>query len=69
MRISIITACFNYEATLDEAISSINQHTFRDWEHGVIDGASGDETLAVVDRFPDPAARSSPNPTPASTKR
>lgn len=53
LRISIVTACFNSDATLADSIESITSQEFGEWEHLILDGASTDGTLAVIDRFPD----------------
>lgn len=50
MRVSVITACHNRVATIDEAIASVARQTYRDIEHIVVDGGSTDGTLDVVKR-------------------
>jgi glycosyltransferase involved in cell wall biosynthesis len=49
--ISIITTVFNGAATLDGCLQSIDSQTFKNLEHIVIDAASNDSTLAVLDSF------------------
>lgn len=49
MRLSIITAVYNREATIAQAIASVRAQTYPDVEHLVIDGASGDGTLAAIE--------------------
>lgn len=49
MKITIITAVFNRAATIGQAIESVARQTGVDIEHLVIDGASGDGTLAEVE--------------------
>ncbi len=49
--VSIITACYNCEKTIHKAIESLLNQTSRAFEHIVIDGASKDGTLAVVERY------------------
>ena len=48
MRISIITVAFNSAATIADTMRSVAGQTHDDIEHLVIDGASTDDTLAVV---------------------
>jgi glycosyltransferase involved in cell wall biosynthesis len=47
MKISIITATYNSSNTIDDCLKSINSQTIP-VEHIIIDGASSDETLAIV---------------------
>lgn len=53
MRISIITVCFNAGATIRDTIESVRSQTFDDIEYIVVDGGSGDETLAIVAEYAD----------------
>ncbi len=52
MKISIITPVFNGAATLRGCLQSIDNQTFKNVEHIVIDAASTDATLAVVESCP-----------------
>lgn len=52
MKISIITVCFNSAATITDTMQSVATQTHPDIEHIVIDGASTDNTLAIVRAFP-----------------
>lgn len=45
---SVVTVCFNAEATIERALSSLARQDSRDWESVVIDGASTDGTLQAV---------------------
>lgn len=49
MKLSIITAVYNREATIGEAIRSVGGQTYADIEHLIVDGASLDGTLAAVE--------------------
>lgn len=53
MKISIITATYNRADTIRDTIESILSQTYQDWEHVVIDGASKDNTLAILEEFKD----------------
>jgi len=48
MKLSIITAVYNRQATIAQAIASVAAQTHHDVEHLVIDGASTDGTLAAI---------------------
>jgi glycosyltransferase len=50
MKISVVTVCFNSAATLGAALASVREQTHPQVEHLVIDGASRDGTLGVVER-------------------
>jgi len=51
MKISIITAVFNAVDTVEETILSVANQTHSDVEHIIVDGASTDGTLGVVDKY------------------
>ncbi len=53
MKVSIITSCFNREATIRGAIESVLAQDYPDIEYIVVDGASKDNTLAVVNEYKD----------------
>lgn len=48
LKISVITAVFNRVHTIGQALTSVQSQTWPDVEHVVIDGASSDGTLAVL---------------------
>jgi glycosyltransferase involved in cell wall biosynthesis len=50
--ISIITPCFNSQATIRETITSVMNQDFRDWEHIVMDGGSKDDTPKILAEYP-----------------
>lgn len=54
MKISVVTVCFNSEPCIADALRSVDAQTWRNIEHIVVDGASGDKTLQVVASFPQP---------------
>lgn len=57
VKISIITAVYNAEATVGGAIESVAAQRHRNIEHIVVDGASTDGTLAAIDRAAHPRMR------------
>ena len=51
MKISVITATFNSSATLADTLASVVAQTYADVEHIIVDGASTDSTLTVVEHY------------------
>lgn len=51
MKISIITSCFNREATIAEAIRSVMGQDYGDVEYIVVDGASTDGSLKIIENL------------------
>jgi glycosyltransferase involved in cell wall biosynthesis len=52
MRISIITATFNSSAHIADCVKSVHDQTYHDIEHIIVDGASKDNTLDIVNGIP-----------------
>lgn len=50
-RLSIIIATYNAEETLQSALESVINQTFQDWECIIVDGASKDNTLDIVEKY------------------
>lgn len=50
LKISVVTACFNSQATIGEAIATLKRQSWGNVEHVVIDGASKDDTVEVARR-------------------
>lgn len=48
MKISIITATFNSEKTIQDAVESVLRQTYKDIEYLTIDGESKDNTIEIV---------------------
>ncbi len=57
MKISIITASYNSAATIADTLRSVAGQSYRNIEHIVIDGASTDNTLQIVNSVGGPAVR------------
>ncbi len=52
-KFSIITVTYNAEAVLEDTIQSVISQTYRHVEYILIDGASKDGTLSIIDRYKD----------------
>jgi glycosyltransferase involved in cell wall biosynthesis len=50
-KISIITASFRSETTIRDTLESVNQQTYPQIEHIIIDGGSNDRTLDIVKAY------------------
>lgn len=50
-KISIIVATYNSGKTLNEALESVLNQDFQDWECIIVDGASKDQTLEIVEKY------------------
>lgn len=53
MRISIITTCYNRAATIQGAIESVLAQDYDDIEYIVVDGASTDSSMSVINEYRD----------------
>lgn len=51
MKVSIITSCFNREATIGEAIESVLAQDYPDIEYIIVDGASTDHSPEVIKQY------------------
>ncbi len=51
MKVSVITACYNAEATIEDTIRSIAAQTYNNIEYIVVDGASKDYTPAILRKY------------------
>lgn len=57
MRFSIITVCYNSATTIKDTLESIDDQTYKNFEHLVIDGLSTDDTLDILHRNSSPNRR------------
>lgn len=51
MKVSIITATYNSERTIKDTLASVRQQTYKDVEHIIIDGASKDKTITLLNLY------------------
>ncbi len=54
--LSVITATYNDELYIQDAIDSILNQTYRDFEYIIVDGGSKDETLNIINKYEDKIA-------------
>lgn len=50
-KFSIITITYNAEKVLEKTIQSVQKQTYTNYEYILVDGASKDGTLAIVDKY------------------
>lgn len=53
LKVSVITACFNSEKTIEDTILSVLHQTYKNIEYIIIDGASADNTLGIIQKYRD----------------
>ena len=51
MIISIITVCYNSASTIEQTLQSVINQNFSQIEYIIIDGASNDQTLSIIDKY------------------
>lgn len=51
MKVSVITTCFNRAGTIRASIDSLLAQDYDDIEHIIVDGASTDGTMLIVDEY------------------
>jgi glycosyltransferase len=56
MKFSIITATYNSEATIEDALKSVASQSYSNIEHIIIDGGSKDNTLKIIENYKDKIA-------------
>ena len=59
-RLSVLMSAYNHEAWVEEAIQSVLDQSFRDFEFLIVDDGSTDGTVEVIRRFEDPRIRFTP---------
>ena len=52
MKVSIITCTYNSSKTIADTITSVNEQTYNNIEHIIIDGASKDDTIKIINNLP-----------------
>ncbi|NUB93229.1 glycosyltransferase [Haloterrigena sp. SYSU A121-1] len=51
--ISIVTPCYNDDQYIREAIESVRNQSYDNCEHIIVDGGSTDDTIDILDSFPE----------------
>jgi len=51
MKISVITACLNNAATVEETIRSVVEQDYAQIEYIIVDGGSSDDTLKIIEKY------------------
>ena len=49
--ITVITVCFNSAKTIEKTLQSVLSQTYSNYEYLVIDGASNDDTLKILEKY------------------
>lgn len=62
MKVSIITISYNSAETIEDTIKSVVNQNYDDIEYIIVDGASKDQTLEIVDKYKDDIAIISSEP-------
>jgi glycosyltransferase involved in cell wall biosynthesis len=51
MRLSVITICLNEEKKIRKTLESVINQSFKEYEYIVIDGASSDSTMSIINEY------------------
>ena len=52
-KFSVITVCYNAQATIEDTIQSVIAQAYHHVEYIIVDGASKDRTLSIINRYRD----------------
>lgn len=55
--VSIITVCYNAQDTIEVTINSVRRQTYDNYEYIIVDGASTDDTMLIVEQNRDAVTR------------
>ena len=51
MTITVITCTYNAATVLAGTLASVREQSYDDVEHVIVDGASSDDTMAMVEQY------------------
>ena len=51
MKISVLTASYNYENYISETIESVLNQTYKDFEYIIFDDGSTDKSLEIIEKY------------------
>ena len=57
MKFTVITVCKNSEKTVENTVLSVISQSYKDLEYIIVDGASDDNTLNILDKYRDKLAK------------
>ncbi|MEH6836302.1 MULTISPECIES: glycosyltransferase family 2 protein [Falsihalocynthiibacter] len=57
MKISVVTAVYNRRLSIEQAVQSVQDQSFENYEHVIQDGGSMDGTLEIIDAISDSRTR------------
>ena len=50
-KVSVITVCYNAEASIENTLKSVLEQTYKNYEYVIVDGASKDNTLKIIEEY------------------
>ena len=50
-KVTVVTVCFNCEDTIEKTIISVIRQTYSEIEYIIVDGASSDMTMEVINKY------------------
>lgn len=53
MKVSVVTASYNYQDYIKESIQSVLNQTYKDWELIIVDDCSTDNSVQVINSYKD----------------
>lgn len=57
MKISVVTASYNYAEYIEETIQSVLNQTYNDWEMIIVDDGSSDNSIEVIQKYAEQDSR------------
>ena len=57
MKISVVTASYNYAEYIEETIQSVLNQTYNDWEMIIVDDGSNDNSIEIIQKYAEQDSR------------